>query len=244
MKNIIVLPLAELLSRLAQHFVSVVTQQVAEKGGCFIALTGGNTCRPFYQLLATPMYSQQVPWDKVHVFLTDERISPPELAGSNFQTVWDFLLRHVPIAADKIYRVVTKGVNAVESARLYSKQMQHVLEFSQQQSLDWVLLGLGEDGHVASLFPGNPILHSTESYADASYSEKLASWRVSMTYTSLLKAKEINLLVTGLKKQNILKKLLQEDSAIYPVSRIMQEHQNCLWFIDQEARKFLNDNGI
>ena len=96
-------------------------------------------------------------------------------------------------------------------------------------------MGLGEDGHIASLFPADPILESEEPYADVSYAKNLASWRVSLTYNCLLKSGKIIFLVTGLAKQTILKKLLKDQISGYPVSKVIRESENSFWFVDKIA---------
>jgi 6-phosphogluconolactonase len=228
---------SEALSRdAAGLFVKQAQKSIAERGQFLTALNGGNTPTRLFQLLATE-YRDQVNWDQVHVFWGDERCVPPDDPGSNYWQAKDVLLSHVPIPELNIHRV--KGeLKPVDASKEYALTLKKFalppLEFPR---FDLILLGMGEDGHTASLFPGSPV-DVTEATlpVTAHYQDRPAN-RVSLTQLVFNQAQMVAFMATGEKKAATLAEVLSDryDPELYPAQRIEPKHGNLIWFVDEEA---------
>ena len=128
-----------------------------------VVLSGGKTASLLYGKLAQPEWRDQIPWETVHIFLADERCVSPENQESNFKTAYDLFLKHIPIPSKNIHKIRGEEIPEKESAR-YAKEIKNHLQFRKgsKNYFDWVLLGVGVDGHTASLFPGQSVINSTK----------------------------------------------------------------------------------
>lgn len=227
----------ESLSRdAADLFVERAAHAIAEHGRFFVALNGGSTPNRLFQLLGTD-YRDNVEWNKVHVFWGDERCVPYDDPGSSYGQARAALLNHVSIPLENIHGVNT-SLSPVEAAEEYA----HILrQFSHSQlpfpRFDLVYLGMGEDGHTASLFPGSPV-EVTEPVlpVTAHYQDRPAN-RVTLTQLVFNQARIVAFMATGEKKANTLAEVLSDryNPALYPAQRIGPKDGNLIWLVDEAA---------
>lgn len=229
----------------ASYWVQQAQQAIEQRGAFYVALTGGSTPQPIYRLLAQPNMAEKVDWSRVHIFIGDERYVPHDHPDSNFGMARDCLLEHVPIPAENTHPVPTHLEHACDAAEQYAGLLNAIVPSTAGQvpQLDLIMLGMGEDGHTASLFPTTDILQVTDKTVAAVYVDKLDSWRVSMTYPLLNQARQVMVLVSGASKAGILAHILQKDSeAIYPIQSILPAGE-MHWFIDQAATSQLDQSS-
>lgn len=222
----------------ADYFVNTYLSTTANGALFHVALSGGSTPKYLYQLLTKSPHAEKIHWANVHIYFGDERFVPQTHKDSNFNMAKGALLQHVTIPQENIHAVQTD----LATAQLAADNYQHMLTQHLPQSsdghfqFDLVLLGLGADGHTASLFPDTPILQEQKRLVDAVYVEKLDSWRTSLTYPAINHAKHILLLSEGEGKVDIIHALTktQQASPQYPVAAI-QPSNVMRWYIDKTA---------
>jgi len=233
----------EVAQAAAKHFVNQSSKAVAESGVFTVALSGGSTPKLLYELLANPNepYIQQIPWDKTLFFFTDERNVPPDHSDSNARMVYDAMFAHVP--KTDIYRIRGER-RASEAADDYERELvevwgPHEVEF------DLILLGLGEEGHTASLFPHSPALKETERLVVAPWVEKLNAYRITMTLPVLNNGRSILFLVTGESKAEILSTVMSTDRNpdLYPAQAISPTSGAVSWFVDEAAARLCSTSN-
>ncbi|HEX2683467.1 MAG TPA: 6-phosphogluconolactonase [Ferruginibacter sp.] len=187
----------------AAHFFTIAcNKNIARHGKFMIALSGGNTPRGMYELLATPEFSRNINWKKVFIFFSDERYVPHEDQESNFKMASEALLKHVPIPKKNIFAIPTSFTPEKDAAR-YEKTLVKITG-NKKPSLHLVLLGMGVDGHTASLFPNNEILTEKKRLVKEVF-EKDKGHRISFTLPLINNAKQILVLVAGKDKAEVLK---------------------------------------
>ncbi len=200
-----------------------------------MCLSGGNTPKRLYEILATAPYRTEFPWARTHVFWGDERFVPHDHQDSNFRMVRQALLNHVPVPPAQIYPIPF-GNDPQGAAHAYQQSLENfhgsaALDAS-RPLFDVTFLGLGEDGHTASLFPGTPALEEALAWVVPVAPPDLQQ-RISLTYPALASSRHVAFLVEGAKKSAILKRVLAGDRAL-PSARI-----TCVgditWFLDQAA---------
>jgi 6-phosphogluconolactonase len=195
---------------------------LAKDGPFNLCLSGGSTPKALYHLLAEPPYRDRFPWDRTHVWWGDERFVPPDDALSNFRMVREALLDHAPIPAANIHAVPTQGLNPEAAAAAYQDALQAAYGSDHldpdRPLFDVNLLGLGDDGHTASLFPGTDVLDERERWAAAVIGAK-AEARITLTYPVLDSSRHAAFLVAGKGKAAMLDRLLQGDQAL-PAARV------------------------
>jgi 6-phosphogluconolactonase len=228
--------LEELSRAAAELFIVQAAQSTAERNRFLVALNGGGTPNRLFQLLATE-YREQVDWTKVHVFWGDERCVPPDDLGSSYRQARDVLLNHVPIPEANIHRVKGELAPAL-AAEEYSSVLQ---EFASPPlhwpRFDLVFLGMGEDGHTASLFPGSPVdVFQPTMPVTAQYQDRPAN-RVTLTPVVLNNAHTIAFMATGEKKAQTLAEVLSDryNPELYPAQRIRTEDGRVIWLVDEAA---------
>jgi 6-phosphogluconolactonase len=233
--NLEVFPDRESLIRAAaEHIVQVAGEAIAANEKFSIALSGGSTPRPLYALLVTEPFSKRIDWFRVHVFWGDERCVPPDDPQSNYRMTKETLLDVVPIPASNIHRI--RGED--EPERAASGYVQELRTFfGDRARFDLVLLGMGDDGHTASLFPGTAAVTEHKRWVVAQYVEKLALWRITLTPVALNVARNVIFLVSGAEKADRLKQVLQglRQPEILPAQAIQPVSGRLLWFVDQAA---------
>lgn len=237
---------SEQLARAAAGlFVEHTRQGISSRGRFSAALSGGSTPLRLYETLATPEYRSAVEWSKVHLFWGDERCVPPEHPDSNYGAAKSALLERVPLPAENIYRMRGE-LEPEEAARRYEALLHGYFyptldrgeSLPPPPSFDLILLGLGTDGHTASLFPGSAALHEQQRWAAANYIEKLASWRLTLTLPVINAARVVIFLVSGAAKADVLEKIWQEplagELAAYqplPAALVKPEDGKLLWLV-------------
>jgi 6-phosphogluconolactonase len=190
---------------------------IGKVGTFSVALSGGSTPRRLYQYLAEPGYRDQFPWQRAHWFWGDERFVPHEDAQSNYRMVHEAMFAHVPVPAANIHPVPTEGVNPEASAAAYDRDLKSFYgadHFDPGRPLfDINLLGLGEDGHTASLFPGSPALSERTRWAAAAPGPK-SDMRITLTYPALESSAQVAFLVAGQGKREILTRFRDGDESL------------------------------
>jgi len=217
----------------ADYFLKVYNSSITQQDAFHVALSGGTTPKHLFQLLAKPPYIDKIDWSKVSIYFGDERFVAHSHDDSNFKMASQALLNHVNLPKDNIHPVATNMENATVAADNYNQLLAENLPSSR---FDLILLGLGPDGHTASLFPGTGILTETKKLCDAVYVEKFDSWRTSITFPVINQAKHILLLSEGKGKIDIIQELVnaKPDEVKYPIQMIQAENE-MRWYIDKAA---------
>lgn len=223
----------------AERLAEAAQGAIAERGRFTVALSGGSTPRALFELLAEPAWLDRLSWEQFHVYWVDERCVPPSDPQSNYGVAQDLLLSKVPIPAAQVYRM--RGEDDPESAaRAYEAIVRETLPASPDgwPRLDLILLGIGPDGHTASLFPGSPYLGERERAVVAPYVEKLRMSRVTLTPPVLNAGRAVIFLAAGADKAGPLKGVLEQPDgppAELP-ARVVHPHPGTLtWLVDQAA---------
>lgn len=229
----------------AAAMVSLINQTVAEAGLFTLVLSGGNTPQRLYRHLAEN-YARRLPWEQIHLFWGDERCVPPMHPDSNFRMAFDALIASVRIPYENVHRI--SGENAADekgaaaSAAAYEQELRrfaHKVGLGPTLSFDLLLLGMGEDGHTASLFPGSPVLTEKHLWVAAAQAPPNYSvtHRVTMTLPLINQAQRVFLLAAGAAKRPLIQMIQQDaDQAAsnYPVARVKPVHPPT-WFLDEAA---------
>jgi len=224
----------ELTGGIAEYAATFINSAITHRDQAIVALSGGSTPRPLYKLLAQS-YRNKVHWEKVKIFWGDERCVPPDHNDSNYLMVKQALLDHVPIPASNIYRV--KGELDPHSASDdYRAQLQSAFG-TDLPRFDLMLLGMGDDGHTASLFPNTDVLHEQSKWVVPSYAEALDSWRITLTYPVINNARNVVFLVSGENKARMVNLVLNgpEDVERYPSQGVKPTDGELYWFVDEAA---------
>lgn len=223
---------AALAHRVAQWMTDLAQAKQDTFG---VALSGGSTPRLLYQMLAKAPFLEAFPWQRVHWFWGDERFVPHSDPESNFRMTSEAMLAHAPVPLDQIHPIPTVGVTPEESARAYARELKAFYDAdfltSTRVLFDVVLLGLGEDGHTASLFPGSPVLDERNGWA--AVVDKGGQTRITLTYPVLESCAHAAFLVSGASKRAILARVREGDAAL-PASRFRPQG-DLHFFTDSEA---------
>jgi len=214
----------------ADTFVSLVAGALADRALARVALAGGSTPKAMYRLLASPAYRERVEWRRVEIFFGDERCVPPDHPDSNYRMAREALLDHVPLGADRVHRIAGERPPA-EAAAAYQQRLMQVL--GDPPRLDVVLLGMGPDGHTASLFPGTPVLDEQRALAAPVYVAKFDSWRVTLTVPVLSAAAHVVITTTGAEKADALATALSGPVGMVPIQLVRAVDQR--WIVDRAA---------
>ena len=212
----------------ARFFVAKSNEAVAKRGMATIALSGGSTPKLLYQLLADPKepFREQVPWSRIQFFWSDERHVPPDHPDSNYRMANEAMLAHVPVLKENVHRVMSENPNAAEVAEQYEAVV--------PQRFDLILLGLGTDGHTASIFPGSEVMHGTKRLVAAPWVEKQKSYRITMTLPLINNAASVVFLVSGAEKAEIVKDVV-EGPKRYPAQEVRPVNGELILMLDREA---------
>lgn len=225
---------------------SAIIQKAAQdsiaRRGCFsLVLSGGNTPRPVYQALANlGVKGKRLDWENTFIFWGDERCVPPDHPVSNYRMAREALLDQIPIPENNIFRI--KGESPPDKAASdYQKDIDDFFK-DRQKHFDLVLLGIGEDGHTASLFPQSSALEENHSWVSPNYIASNNVWRVTLTYPAILSARKILFLISGNKKAEIVQQIIQDpiNSSRYPAAKVASTHQDVTWVLEQTAGVKLN----
>jgi len=247
MKKLVVCSDAEELNRrAAEQFVRLATESVAASGRFTVALSGGSTPRALYSLLAGETFQPLVPWSKVYFFWGDERCVPPDHPESNYGMARVTMLERVPVPTENVYRVPTENGNAQRVAAEYERILRTFFDFNegQQPRFDLILLGLGEDGHTASLFLGTAALEETGTVTSNDI-QRLETPRITLTLPAMNEAAHIVFLVSGSSKALVLKEVLegQDQPTRFPAQSIQPVQGELLFLVDRAAASELTPSG-
>jgi len=221
----------------AELFVNTAADSIAARGRFWVALSGGTTPRRLYKLLATSAFSSRVDWGRIRIFWTDERYVPADDLDSNYRMTAEALLQHVPIPFMNAYRVPTELNPPQAAAAAYEHEIRHCFRvFDSVPQFDLIYLGLGTNGHTASLFPRSPALKETSRLVLADFVAEVASWRITMSTSLLNRGRTVAFLITGEEKADVLPEVLlgPRDPARLPAQLIAPEG-NLLWMVDEAA---------
>jgi 6-phosphogluconolactonase len=220
-------------------FLALSREAIASRGRFSAALSGGSTPRRLYELLGEKPYRDAVDWGRVHVFWVDERCVPRDHRESNFRLAFDAFLSVVSLPAENIHRI--KGEeDADRAAREYEDDVRAFFGTSGMPAFDLIILGVGEDGHTASLFPDSPLLNERVRLAMPVRREKRAPDRVTLTLPVLNNAARILVLATGEKKAEAVREILEgPGDARRPAGLVRPAHGAVQWLIDTKAAQKL-----
>jgi 6-phosphogluconolactonase len=229
---------AEVAKRAAELFVKTA-QDRRSRGPFTVALSGGSTPKALYSLLASPPYVNQVPWEIVNLFWGDERCVPPDHKDSNYRMTKEAMLSKVPLDESQIFRIEGE-LDPQIAAEKYSQVLQDF--FGGLPRFDLVYLGMGDDGHTASLFPGTTALHDSEHTVVANWVEKFNTYRVTLTAKVINNAALVNFLIVGDSKTKVLKEVLEGPADLnkLPSQLIRPANGQLLWSVDEPAAKELS----
>ena len=233
----------------AEMFVQKAREAIAARGIFVVALAGGSTPRRLYALLADEgdVFRAQLAWDRIHFFWGDERHVPPDHADSNFRMANEAMLARVPIPPQNVHRIFAENPDAAQAAQLYEEEIAGCLGRNDAKfpRLDLVLLGMGPDGHTASLFPGTTALKEDSRWVVSNWVEKFQTDRITMTAPMLNHGGCIVFLVQGGEKAEVLRNVLfgERNTELYPSQLIQAVEGECYWLVDQPAAERLPSTG-
>jgi 6-phosphogluconolactonase len=223
----------------ASHVVECAQESISNHGFFSLVLAGGSTPRATYEVLATVEFVQRIEWEKVHIFWGDERCVASNHEDSNYRMAFDIMLKHLPIPVKQIYRM--KGeTEPKEAAKEYENWLRSFFA-GRAPRFDLILLGLGDDGHTASLFPGTKAVSETKHLVLDNYVRKLSTWRLTMTPQLINQATNVTFLVSGEGKADILRRVLagRYSPEEFPAQIIRPEHGQMRWLLDADAAALL-----
>jgi 6-phosphogluconolactonase len=241
---------ASLARAVADYFVTLAAEAIASCGRFAVALAGGSTPRASYERLATNEFAARVDWPRVHIFWGDERCVPPDHPDSNYRMAREALLEHVPLPVGNIHRIRGE-MEPEQAAAEYERTLRTFFSpgLSEGEAgderptsrFDLILLGMGDDGHTASLFPGTVALHEQERWVMAHYVEKLRTWRVTLTPVAINAAAHVAMVVSGAGKAERLRQALvgpYQPNAL-PAQIVRPARGGLLWLVDAAAAALL-----
>ena len=232
----------------AEMMVSLALKRVKSKESFAVALSGGSTPKNMFAMLANDAaLRSQMPWDRVHFFWGDERHVPPDHTDSNYRMTNEAMLSRVPVPPENIHRIRAENPDAGKAAEDYEQELRGFfkLETEQLPPFDCVFLGMGPDGHTASLFPGTKALHERQRLVVSNWVDKFQSYRITMTAPVLNNADIVIFLVSGEEKAEPLREVLEgeKQTDLFPSQLIEPTHGKLLWLVDQAAARELRGKG-
>jgi 6-phosphogluconolactonase len=248
--SVTVLPTHDaLVTVAADRFVALAAAAIRAYGRFHVALSGGTTPKGVYQMLATERYAARVDWSRVHLFWGDERCVPPRHPMSNYRMVRETLIAHVTLPADHVHRVRGED-DPGAAAAAYERELRNVFRIPAGPPMpgagfDLVLLGLGLDGHTASLFPGLTAVSEQERWVTAAYVAEVSMWRVTCTPVVFNTAAQVVFLVVGPGKAAMLRQVLEgpHRPALLPAQVIAPSDGSVCWLVDADAGATLTQAG-
>jgi len=233
----------ELFAAAADEVLRAANEAVADRGRFAIALSGGSTPKALFNLLATNARTA-MPWDRTFFFWGDERHVPPTDPESNFKMANEAMLSKIPVAPSNIFRVEAENPDAAAAAAAYEKVLMKFfsLQPGEFPQFDLILLGMGPDGHTASLFPGTAALQEKSRLVVANWVEKFKTHRITSTLPVLNAARAVAFLVSGTDKAEALKQVLEGNAPgeQYPSKLVKPLNGKLLWLLDRAAASGLS----
>ncbi len=226
----------ETTTALADWIILLIKKTLEVKDRFTIALSGGETPKKLYQIVASDAYREKINWSRLHIFWGDERFVPFSDDSNNAKMAFDNLLSKVNIPSEQVHTIWT-DVTPEESAKQYENLLHKYFD-DRQTTFDLVLLGMGDDGHTLSLFPDNEVLNDTTSWVSAVTSKEKGE-RITLMPSVVNKSSAIAFLITGENKAKILQEVLESQQHNYPAQLIQPVNGELYWFIDDEAAKYI-----
>lgn len=230
----------------ATFFAAQAAEAVSARGRFTAALSGGKTPVSLYARLAAAPFADRIPWDRVHLLWSDERCVPPDHAESNYRLVRELLIDCVPIPAANVHRMRGE-MNPVEAAERYEALLRGRFAAGGGGSpdLDFILLGLGEDGHTASLFPGTAAVRETSRWVVGHWVDERKGWRITLTPPAINAARLVVFIAAGPGKAAVVRDILQGpfQPDRLPAQAVRPADGRLLWLMDRKAAKLLSRHG-
>lgn len=215
-----------------EFFLNSAQNAVGAHGRFSVSLSGGSTPQKLYRLLATEPFASQIPWAGVHFFWGDERYVPHDHPDSNYRMVKQSLLNHIPIPPVNVHPMPTGYTEFEDAARAYSEELERF--FEGDICFDLALMGIGADGHTASLFPGDPALQVTRPVAVA-YPVSQPTARLTLTVPIFNQSQQVVFLISGIDKAEMLREVVSTDGTTYPSQLILPTSGELYWLVDRAA---------
>ncbi len=227
--------LEKLYTEAADTFVDLSKKSIQKKDRFVVALSGGSSPKAIFRLLATPEYAEQIEWNKVYFFWVDERWVPLNDDKSNFRMTDEALLSQVPVDKNHIFPMYSDGILPEDYAKSYEQQIRSVL--GDEGVFDFILLGMGDDGHTASLFPGEEVLNEKEKWVSAYYLKPQEMFRITLTAPLINKAENILVVAFGESKKHALNEVMNGayNPALYPM-QLIERKEGFQFFTDGKAK--------
>lgn len=248
----------------ANEFVRLSRESIEKRGIFTVALSGGSTPRKLFELLASNFFRSQIEWEKVHIFFSDERCVAPDDEESNFRMANEALLSKIEIPSANIHRFVTEGYRKSDFldhtdgggfgrfqaetkavAEIAAKMTDEITEVFKLQKnefprFDLIFLGMGSDGHTASLFPDSEALGEKQKIVTENYIEKFDSFRLTFTFPTINNARNVIFLIAGEDKARVLKEVLENKDVKYPSQKVQPTAGKLMFLLDEKAAANLN----
>jgi 6-phosphogluconolactonase len=229
----------------AEMLVSLVLEKLKTNDSFAVALSGGSTPKNLFSILANDeTLRNRMPWDRIHFFWGDERHVPPDHQDSNYHMTNEAMLSRVPVPSENVHPIQGGNPDAGKAAEEYEQELRTFfkLEAGELPQFDCVFLGMGTDGHTASLFPGTKALHERERLVVSNWVDKFQSYRITMTAPVLNNADMVIFLVSGEEKAEPLRAVLEgeKQTDLFPSQLIEPTHGKLLWLLDQAAARQLS----
>lgn len=235
----------DLANSLAFDFQRAVNITAQSHRSFYIALSGGTTPIIFFECLAKPTYQKHIPWQYIHLFWVDERCVLPAHPDSNYGATRRTLLDHISIPDTNIHRIRGEE-NPVQEVNRYAEEIENTVPNNNTKlpQFDWILLGLGSDGHTASIFPGSNILTEKKHICAVAIHPVSGQKRITLTLPIINNAKRILFFVTGKSKASVVASIFNEsdDSKLFPAAHVHSEHGILEWYLDRSAGALLGNN--
>lgn len=232
----------EIFKEAAQVFMTAANEAINQKGYFTVALTGGSSPEGLYRLLSEDQYKEQIDWSKVLVFWGDERWVSLDHELSNAKMSYESLLKNVPVLSANVFPMYEDGMEPEVFASKYNELLKEKL--GNDGVMDLILLGMGGDGHTASLFPGTAVLEEKEKWVSAYYLDAQQMYRVTLTAPFINKARRILVMAFGEAKAEALKQVLKGayNPSLYPAQLLAPLHGELLFMVDEKAAEYLKGN--
>ena len=247
--DVVVLPGVDaLMEAAAERVVNRAAAAIGASGRFSIALSGGSTPKGLYELLATPRYARRIDWSHVHVFWGDERCVPPDDPASNYRMTREALLDHVPVVPSNVHRIRGDDPPAAAAAA-YEEELRRVFSTpdgppreTPGACFDLILLGMGDNGHTASLFPGLTAVRESKRWVVAEYVPEVSMWRVTLTPPVINAAADVVFLVSGPGKAPMLHRVLEGPHKPDPLpAQAIEPRGGATWLVDVAAAAGLRE---
>lgn len=224
--------ISEVNKGLAEWLVTDIQQVLHNQDRYTMALSGGSTPKSFYELLAKD-YALKIDWSRVHVFFDDERYVPFDDERNNAAMVDKALLQHINLSAGQVHFMQT-DVSPLESAKAYEALLHQYFD-GEPHTFNLVLLGMGDDGHTLSLFPGTDVVNERSKWVSEVLIDNAGNYRITLTEPVVNKADKVIFLITGQGKAQMLQKVINGPANQFPSQLIQPVSKNLIWFIDDAA---------